>query len=156
MCRVYLINCHSLLKWLEKLLYPLYHPLAYHLSWFFFFVSIVPRVGPGVEKYNLSSNGSVQIYWNALSERDRNGIILGYTIFYETLCKYGVIPRLHYGMVIVSVPSNDYVMNYTLNELRPGFGYSVRIAAFTSKGTGPESYGKHVWPSEWNCPVFYE
>ena len=111
-------------------------------------MSIVPRVGPGIEKYNLSSNGSVQIYWHALSERDRNGIILGYTIFYETLCKYGVIPRLHYGMVNVSVPSNDYVMNYTLNELRPGFGYNVRIAAFTSKGTGPESYGKHVWPSE--------
>ena len=96
----------------------------------------------------MSSNGSVQIYWHALSESDRNGIILGYTILYETLCKYGVIPRLHYGMVYVSVPSNDYVMNYTLNELRPGFGYSVRIAAFTSKGTGPESYGKDVWPSE--------
>ena len=97
----------------------------------------------------MSSNGSVQIYWHALSERDRNGIILGYTIFYETLCKYHVIPfRLHFGMVNVSAPSNDYVMNYTLNELRPGFGYSVRIAAFTSKGRGPESYEKDVWPSE--------
>ncbi|XP_067024678.1 uncharacterized protein [Acropora muricata] len=108
----------------------------------------VPRVGPWIEKYNLSSNGSVQIYWHALSERDRNGIILGYTIFYETLCKYHIIPfRLHYGMVNVSALSNDYVMNYTLNELRPGFEYSVRISAFTSKGRGPKSSRKNVWPA---------
>ena len=122
-----------------------------------FFSSIVPLVGPWIEKYDLSSNGSVQIYWRALSENDKNGIIRGYSIFYETLCKDRQNrSSWHSGVVNVSAPLNDYVMNYTLNELRPGFGYSVRMAAFTSKGTGPKYHAKHVWTSKWNFPAFYD
>ena len=100
-------------------------------------------------KYDLSSNGSVQIYWRALSERDKNGIIRGYSIFYETLCKdHQNRSSWSSGVVNVSSSLNDNIMNYTLKDLRPGFGYSVRIAAFTSTGTGPKGYLKHVWPSK--------
>ncbi|XP_068682562.1 uncharacterized protein [Montipora foliosa] len=100
----------------------------------------VPSEAPWIEKYNLSSNGSVQLYWQPISENRRNGIIVGYSIFYETLCKTS---SWHSGVINVSAPSK----NYTLNELLPGFGYRIRIAAFTSKGMGPQSYHENVWTS---------
>ena len=82
----------------------------------------------------------MRLYWESISERDRNGIIQGYSIIYETIC--GSLPW-HSGQVNITAPRN----NYTLNALHPGVGYQLGIAAYTSKGMGPQSYGKQVWTS---------
>ena len=90
----------------------------------------VPSAAPWIRDYVIEPSSDVRIFWEQVSEEDRNGIILGYTISYETECFDEHHPSWHSGEVNVSAPSTMY----TFSNLLPGLGYRVRIAAFTSKG----------------------
>ena len=99
-----------------------------------------------VETWPLQSH-SIKIYWSPIPESYRNGIILGYRIFYkaidEALRRYDRAPRsvnqfAIYGALpgekMVEVNSSDYSVE--LKSLKDYSWYQVRIGAFTSKGLG--------------------
>ena len=94
-----------------------------------------------------SQSDSIKIFWNPIPESHRNGIILGYRVFYKAIDE----PQRHYDRAPRSV--NQYAIygalpgekmvevNSSLNsveikELKDYSWYQVRIGAFTSKGLG--------------------
>ena len=94
-----------------------------------------------------SQSDSIKIFWSPIPESYRNGIILGYRIFYKAIdvalrhydraprsvnefAIYGALP----GEKMVEVNSSDYSME--LKSLKDYSWYQVRIGAFTSKGLG--------------------
>ena len=109
----------------------------------------VPRSAPWFEDFRIVPHGDVQMFWHPIAEEDRNGVILGYNIYYETECKGREDPLWQSGAVNISAPNN----NYTLTDLRPGLRYKVRIAGFTSKGISEHYSEKTVWTG--TCKFFW-
>ena len=94
-----------------------------------------------------SKSDSIDIYWSPIPESHRNGIILGYRVFYKAIDEpqrnyaraprsvnefaiYGALP----GEKMVQV--NSSANQVEIKELKDYSWYQVRIGAFTSKGLG--------------------
>lgn len=95
----------------------------------------VPNSSPDYRGYDILEDGCLQARWEPISEYDRNGQILGYTITYVADC-FQVQDIGHEGNVTVSGSSN----NVTLCNLRPGWKYRLGFSGSTSKGMGPTSH----------------
>ena len=109
-----------------------------------YFIS-VPRGAPSLHEYRFVAPYNTRIFWHPISEGDRGGVILGYTISYETECFHDENhPLRQYVAVNISAPSN----NYTLTGLHPGLAYRIRISAFTSKGTSEHPNDMEVFTCE--------
>ena len=94
----------------------------------------VNKKHPGVDSINIS------IY--PIEEKYQNGKLLGYNIWYETSCYR--IPKSS-GQVNVSASTRSHI----ITGLQPGTKYRIRVAGFTSKGTGPYD-SEYVFTSK--CP----
>ncbi len=88
-----------------------------------------PTAAPeNVTGHNKSST-SIVVTWDDVPAADQNGIILTYTITYESLAEN------HNGNVTVNYPAQQT----TLTGLREYVNYSITVFASTVKGDGPDS-----------------
>ena len=76
-----------------------------------------------------SSSKSILVTWDEVPAADQNGIILTYTITYESLTEN------HNGNVTVNYPDHQT----SLTGLREYVNYSITVFASTVKGRGPTS-----------------
>ena len=84
-----------------------------------------------MEDLAIDTDGCVKIKWYEISEEDRNGLILGYKIYYRTSC----FPEDDPGHVDVMAPSTEY----KLCNIPAGRQYQIGVAGFTKGGSGPSS-----------------
>ena len=85
-----------------------------------------PTAAPENVTGHNSSSTSILVMWNDVPAADQNGIILTYTITYESLTEN------HNGNVTVNYP--DHQRNLT--GLRKYVKYSITVFASTVKGDG--------------------
>ncbi len=100
---------------------------------------LVPSRSPYLyveEKYIKVDNVNISI--SPIPEKYHNGILLGYIISYEATCFQNSS-----GQVTVSALTRSYV----LTGLLPGTHYYIRVAGFTSTGSGPND-GRDVYTSK--------
>lgn len=82
---------------------------------------------------------TLDVYWNPVTQEDRNGIILGYSVLlFDAL---GVFLRNATVM-------NSTQLYYQFKDLEAWTNYSVKVNAFTSKGAGPVSSSIFVQTGE--------
>ena len=98
---------------------------------FFSLIILVPSRSPYVQ-YTILGVDSIHLSISPIPEQHHNGKLLGYIILYRASC-YLLNSS---GQVNVSVSTTSY----TLKGLLPGTKYEIRVAAFTSKGTGQYHY----------------
>lgn len=78
--------------------------------------------------------GKVKVQWDPLPQRYANGRILGYSIY--------VYENDYYVNYIKTVYSNSSGVHMAIvRGLKAAQRYRISVAAFTSKGVGPQSYG---------------
>ena len=94
----------------------------------FIFTSEPAAAPENVTGHKISS-ASILITWNNVPAADQNGIILTYTITYESLTEN------HNGNVTVNYPHRQG----NLTGLRKFVNYSITVFASTVKGDGPPS-----------------
>ena len=94
-----------------------------------------------------SKSDSINIYWSPIPESHRNGIILGYRVFYKAIDehqrRYDRAPRsVNQFAIYGALPGERMVeLNRSANSaeikgLKDFSWYQLRIGAFTSKGLG--------------------
>lgn len=76
-----------------------------------------------------SSSTSIFVQWNEVPVADQNGVILTYTITFQSLT------TKHNGSVTVNYPE----LQKNVTHLQEYINYSVRVYASTEKGNGPAS-----------------
>lgn len=108
----------------------------------------VPDSHPNYAGYEILEDGCLRVNWDPISEYDRNGQILYYTIMYAANC-YERHDSGHDGNVTVSGTSN----NATLCNLHPGWAYRIELSGSTSKGMGP-AYHAEIYAGK-KCVIIY-
>ena len=88
-----------------------------------------PTAAPENVTGHNSSSTSILVIWDDVPAADRNGIILTYTITYESLTEN------NNGNVTVNYPDNQR----NLTGLREYVNYNIKMFASTVKGDGPAS-----------------
>ena len=88
-----------------------------------------PNAAPENVRGYKSSSTSILVMWDDVPAADQNGIILTYTITYQSLTEN------HNGKFTVNYP--DHQRNLT--GLREYVNYSITVFASTVKGDGPAS-----------------
>ena len=88
-----------------------------------------PTAAPENVRGHNSSSTSILVMWDDVPAADQNGIILSYTITYDSLTEN------HSGSLTVNYL--DYQRNLT--GLREFVNYSITVFASTVKGDGPAS-----------------
>ena len=94
-----------------------------------------------------STYESVKVFWSPIPESLRNGIILGYRIFYKpidvALRKYSRSPRAVNPLAIYGAEPgekmkevNETTFETEITELQEYHWYQMRVGAYTSKGLG--------------------
>ena len=94
-----------------------------------------------------SKPNSINVFWSPIPESLRNGVILGYRIFYKplntSLHKYNRAPRaVDPSAVYGAEPGekwkevNSTTYHTDIAELKDYSWYQIRIGAFTSVGLG--------------------
>ncbi|XP_078352756.1 protein sidekick-1-like [Oculina patagonica] len=89
-----------------------------------------------------TSPKSISVTWNAVPADQRNGIIKGYKIIYQTLPSGSNITER------INATGANEQQTTTLDQLNEFTNYSIRMLAFTSKGDGPLSAAKVVQTQE--------
>lgn len=113
----------------------------------YYFIT-VPDSHPYYRGYDVLQDGCLRVAWEPISDYDRNGQILYYTITYVATCFEGQDDG-HEGNVTVSGSNN----NVTLCNLRPGLQYRLGLSGSTSKGMGPTSHHDDVYAGK-NSVIF--
>ena len=89
---------------------------------------LAPAAPPqNVHGFNISKHG-IRVFWDEVPDRDVNGIILGYRVYFNETSD-------EVFNQTVEFPTK----NTTLSFLRPYTFYSIQVLAFTIKGDGPKS-----------------
>ena len=94
-----------------------------------------------------SQPDSINVYWSPIPESHRNGIILGYRVFYKPIDepqrRYDRAPRsLNQFAIYGGLPGekmvevNSSANSVEIKDLKDYSWYEVRVGAFTSKGFG--------------------
>ena len=94
-----------------------------------------------------SQVNSINIYWSPIPESHRNGIILGYRVFYKPIDEpqrhYDRAPRsLNQFAIYGALPGekmvevNSSASSVEIKGLKDFSWYQLRIGAFSSKGLG--------------------
>lgn len=76
-----------------------------------------------------SSSSSIFVQWEEVPAADHNGVILTYTITYQSLA------TKHNGSVTVNYPE----LQKNVTHLQDYTDYIIRVYASTEKGNGPAS-----------------
>ncbi|XP_020610394.1 Down syndrome cell adhesion molecule-like isoform X2 [Orbicella faveolata] len=88
-----------------------------------------PAAAPVDVRGHKSSSTSIFVQWNEVPAADQNGVILTYTITYQSLT------TKHNGSVTVNYPE----LQKNVTHLQDYTNYSIRVYASTEKGNGPSS-----------------
>ena len=81
----------------------------------------------------------MEVQWDLLPQQYANGRLLGYRIYYYD----------YYSYVTKTVNTSSPDVNMvTLRDLMSAQRYYIRVAAFTSRGTGPRSYQNSITTGE--------
>jgi hypothetical protein len=95
-----------------------------------FYFCTVPHATPqDLNGFN-TSDTTIQIFWQELPLDDRNGIITGYTIFFNTTLRNGRNRNRERRV--------GNALQTELTSLFPFKYYDIQVAAWTSKGMGPK------------------
>lgn len=86
---------------------------------------------------NLKFN-EVMVQWNPIPQNTANGILLGYRVFLQ---EYGY---WYYSLINTVNTSSPSVHMVILRGLKAVHKYRISVAAFTSKGAGPQSYWRYI------------
>ncbi|EDO39996.1 predicted protein, partial [Nematostella vectensis] len=90
----------------------------------------VPSVAPTIIKAANQSSTSLTVQWSRIPPGLTRGVLLGYRVTYTQYDSGATYTR----------DTAAGVTRMTLTSLTPYMVYTVSVAGFTSKGTGPESY----------------
>ena len=111
------------------------------------FIALEPDAPPTIVETWPSKFHAIKVYWSPIPESLRNGIILGYRIFYKSIDtamrQYHRAPRAINPLAVYGAEPGEQMkeVNATtleteIAELKDYSWYQVRIGAFTSKGLG--------------------
>ena len=94
----------------------------------------MPDAAPrNVDGYNKSSE-SIEVTWENVIGKDRNGIITGYKVYYKAVEEFALNKTEE-----VEVVNNGIAVKQVLVSLEKYISYNITVLAFTSKGDGPRS-----------------
>lgn len=94
---------------------------------------LVPSRGPSNLRLSNLQTGEVKVQWEPLPQQYANGRLLGYSIY--------VYEYVYYANHIKTVYSNSASVHMVIvRGLKAAQRYRISVAAFTSKGVGPQSY----------------
>ena len=77
------------------------------------------------------SKDAIKVHWKVTPENQRNGIILGYSVFFQET-SYAIPHELN-------LTFKEGTHSAEIKNLKPYTNYSVRILAFNIIGPGPKS-----------------
>ena len=98
---------------------------------------LVPSRGPSNLRLSNLQSGEVKVQWEPLSQQYANGQLLGYSIY--------VYEYDYYANHIKTVHSNSASVHMVIvRGLKAAQRYRISVAAFTSKGVGPQSYYAYI------------
>ena len=80
------------------------------------------------------SSTEILVRWKNVDETERNGIILGFKIYYRAVGNFSVNRT-----VMVKEIDGESTTETVLTGLEKFIEYSISVLAFTSKGDGPNS-----------------
>ena len=97
---------------------------------------LVPSRAPSNLRLSNEQFDEVKVQWVPLPQQYINGRLLGYTVYY-----YEYYNSYQRKAVNTSSP---YANMVTLRGLKASTRYYVAVAAFTSKGAGPQSSWQYI------------
>ena len=100
------------------------------------FSVLVPSRAPSTVTVSNLRFDQVKVQWDPLPQQFANGRLLGYTVYYYEY--YNSYVRKSVSM------SSPYANMVTLRGLKAASRYQIAVAAFTSKGAGPQSYWRYI------------
>jgi len=97
---------------------------------------------PSSEPSNVILTGlkfdEVMVQWGPIPQHSTNGILQGYRVYlYEYIYWY-------YSLTNTINTISASVHRVILRGLKAAHNYRVSVAAFTSKGAGPQSYWRYI------------
>jgi len=107
--------------------------ILFYLFVFLFCLLLVPTKPPANVKVVSSTLSSINVSWGQIPINDRNGVILGYVVFYREGTS---------GSWTESVAGLVY--SQILTGLISGKSYSVKVAGYTKTGRGTKSGSKRI------------
>ena len=120
-----------------------------HICWnFFLFLIAVPSGSPGNFTMNASSSTSITSFWQLPPSDSRNGIIIGFKLFYKRKSSDGPPTIITINNGTSSVKDITGLAKYT--------EYECQVLAFTSVGDGPKSSSEITRTKEDGKKWFYE
>ena len=96
-----------------------------------------PTAPPADVVVTKKTSQSISLRWTAVTDRDKNGIIMGYRVIYQALPNGRI-----YNITVNGVEGNEEMLSATLDKLNEFTNYSIRVLAFTAKGDGPPTAAK--------------
>ena len=98
---------------------------------------LVPSRRPSNIRLSNVRTGEVKVQWDALSQQYINGRLLGYTVYYEEYPYYSYLRQS-----VNTHSANVYLV--ILRGMKAAQQYRINVAAYTSKGVGPQSYSRYI------------
>ena len=97
-------------------------------------IFLEPTAAPRELRSTAVTSTQITLSWTRVEEQHKNGIILGYKLFYEAFGQFAVdttekMKPLH----------GENTLQTTVMNLEKYVNYSIKILAFTTKGDGPNS-----------------
>ena len=77
------------------------------------------------------SSTTINIVWEEIPPRNRNGLIVMYEIIYE--------PLETFEELLMTDARNTTNLSIVLENLHPFVNYNISVSAYTSVGNGPSS-----------------
>ena len=101
---------------------------------------LVPSNAPQAVTVSATSSKSIFVSWDPVIADDRNGIIKGYKVNYQTLPNGDMAAKF----LNITKAQQNKRQTVTLDHLNEFTNYSIGVLAFTAFGNGPASVGQVV------------
>ncbi|XP_022786238.1 uncharacterized protein LOC111326491 isoform X2 [Stylophora pistillata] len=100
----------------------------------------VPSGSPSNVRLSNLQHSEIQVQWEPLAQHYVNGRLQGYRV---RVYEYGYY--YYYGSLVQTLETpGPYVHTMKVRGLKAAQQYRVTVAAFTSKGEGPQSYWRYI------------
>ena len=106
----------------------------------FMILPLVPSNAPQAVTVSATSSKSIFVSWDPVIADDRNGIIKGYKVNYQTLPNGDMAAKF----LNITKAQQNKRQTVTLDHLNEFTNYSIGVLAFTAFGNGPASVGQVV------------
>ena len=99
--------------------------------------SSVPSRGPSNLRLSNLQASEVKVQWDPLPQQYANGRLLGYSVY---VYEYG-----YYANYVKTIYTDSSGVHFVIvRGLKAAQRYRISVAAFTSKGVGPQSYYSYI------------